>query len=129
MAHFAQLDENNMVIQVIVVNNDVLLDDNNEESEEKGIEFCNTLYDGKWVQTSYNGNCRKHYAGIGFYYDKEKDAFIPPSPHDSWILDDETCTWQAPIPMPDLSENFYATWDESKIEWAIHELSDGRLFK
>jgi len=78
MAHFAELDENNKVIQVIVVHNNELIDENNQESESKGIAFCQSLFGGTWVQTSYNQNFRKNYAGIGFIYDPELDQFNLP---------------------------------------------------
>lgn len=95
MAHFAQLDNNNTVTQVIVVHNNELLD-NGVESEAKGIAFCKSLFgeDIRWVQTSYNGNIRKNYAGIGYTYDELRDAFIPPKPEGNWILDEDTCQWQ-----------------------------------
>jgi hypothetical protein len=101
MAHFAQLDENNLVTQIIVVANDELLLDG-VENENKGIAFCKSLLgdDTRWAQTSYNGNIRKNYAGIGYKYDSDRDAFISPKPFNSWILDEETCRWQAPTPMP-----------------------------
>lgn len=93
MAHFAELDETNVVKQVIVVNNNELLDDG-VESEAKGIAFCQSLFGGNWVQTSYNGNIRKNYAGIGFTYDPIRDAFIPPKPLEGeWILDENICQW------------------------------------
>lgn len=114
MAHFAQLDDNNMVINVIVVNNDEILD-NNIESEIKGIQFCENLLGGKWIQTSYNGSFRKNYAGIGFKYDAERDAFIPPKPFNSWLLNEETCNWQAPKQKPDDGENYI--WDEDLLDW------------
>ncbi len=93
MAHFAQLDESNNVLQVIVVNNNELLD-NGIESEAKGIEFCQSLFGGNWVQTSYNNNFRKNYAGIGYYYDETRDAFIPPKPLGNWLLNEDTCRWE-----------------------------------
>lgn len=83
MAHFAQLDENNVVQQVIVVNNSELLDENGVEQESKGIQFCQALLGGTWIQTSYNGNFRKNYAGAGYVYDSQLDAFIPPKPDGS----------------------------------------------
>jgi hypothetical protein len=92
MAHFAELDDNNTVTQVIVVHNNELLEDG-IESEAKGIAFCQSLFGGTWVQTSYNGNMRKNYAGIGMTYDADRDAFILPKPYDSWILDEDTCRW------------------------------------
>lgn len=94
MAHFAQLDETNIVTQVIVVHNNELLD-NDVESEAKGIAFCQSLLGGNWVQTSYNGNIRKNYAGIGYSYDPVRDAFIPPKPEQGeWVLNEDTCKWE-----------------------------------
>ena len=93
MAHFAELDESNIVKQVIVVNNDQLLDENNLESEQIGIAFCANLLGGVWIQTSYNANIRKNFAGIGFTYDEALDAFIPPKCHNEAELDTDTCTW------------------------------------
>jgi hypothetical protein len=94
MAHFAQLDENNVVLQVIVVHNNELLIDG-IESEAKGIEFCQSLFGGNWIQTSYNGTIRKNYAGIGYTYDATRDAFIAPKPDGvDWTLDEQTCIWR-----------------------------------
>lgn len=94
MAHFAKLDESNKVTEVIVVHNNELLD-NGVESEAKGIQFCQSLFGGNWVQTSYNGNIRKNYAGIGYTYDSVRDAFIPPKPVEGdWILNENTCLWE-----------------------------------
>jgi hypothetical protein len=101
MAHFVELDNDNNVLKVIVVDNNDILDENGNESEEIGINFCTRLLGGIWKQTSYNGNFRKNYAGIGYKYDEERDAFIPPKPFESWILNEETCQWVAPIPYPD----------------------------
>ena len=116
MAHFAQLDENNVVTQVIVVhNNELLLD--GVESETKGILFCKSLFgeDTKWVQTSYNGNIRKNYAGIGFTYDADLDAFIPIKPFDSWVLNEETAQWEAPTPYP--TDGARYDWSEDDLAW------------
>lgn len=93
MAHFAKLDESNIVTEVIVVHNNELLD-NGVESEAKGIAFCQSLFGGNWKQTSYNGNIRKNYAGVGFSYDEQRDAFIPPKPEGDWILNEDTCLWE-----------------------------------
>ena len=112
MAHFAQLDENNIVINVIVVNNEDILDDNGQESEAIGKEFCINLLGGEWVQTSYNGNIRKQYASIGGTYDAVNDVFISEKPYPSWVLD-ENFDWQAPIPMP--GEDY--GWDEETQQW------------
>lgn len=115
MAHFAQLDENNVVTQVIVVHNNELLD-NGVESEAKGIEFCQTLFPGTtWKQTSYNGNMRKNYAGIGFTYDHSRDAFISPKPYASWVLNEQSCRWESPVPYPTDGKNY--TWDEATTSW------------
>lgn len=95
MAHFAELDENNVVKQVIVVHNNELLDDSGNESEQKGIDFCTNLLGGRWIQTSYNSNFRKNYAGQGYLYDPIRDAFIAPKNncHPEETLDEETCHW------------------------------------
>jgi hypothetical protein len=95
MAHFAKLDENNVVVEVIAVANKELLD-NGVESEAKGIEFCKSLFGGNWIQTSYNGNIRYNYAGVGFKYDETKDAFISPEPEDALGFDESTCQWIVP---------------------------------
>ena len=112
MAHFAQLDENNVVLQVIVVNNEDCQDDNGVEQESVGIAFCQALFgaDTVWKQTSYNGNIRKNYAGIGGVYDSARDAFRGVQPYASWTLDETTCLWEAPITKPN-DGNIYR-WDE-----------------
>ena len=118
MAHFAQI-ENNLVTQVVVIDNSDILDEQGIESEAIGIQFCTDLLGGTWVQTSYNGNIRKNYAGMGDTYDATRDAFISPQPYPSWILDEDTCRYKAPIPYPTLPEGsteFYA-WDEETIQW------------
>jgi len=114
MAHFAQL-ENNVVTQVIVVANQDILDENGQESEQKGIDFCSNLLGGTWKQTSYNGNIRKNYAGIGYTYDEGRDAFIPPKPFNSWTLNEETAQWEAPTPYPDDGKRY--SWDEATTSW------------
>jgi hypothetical protein len=100
MAHFAELGMNNVVLRVIVVHNNELLDENGQESEAKGVAFCRSLFGGTWVQTSYNANFRKNYAGEGFTYDSTRDAFIPPKPFASWVLNEDTCQWGSPVPYP-----------------------------
>jgi hypothetical protein len=121
MAHFAELDENNIVINVIVVSNNDCLNSNREESESVGIEFCKSLLgeNTRWVQTSYNASLRKNYAGLGYTYDSVRDAFIPPKPHNSWILVEETCQWTAPIPYPSDGQSYF--WNEDTIGWSIRE--------
>jgi hypothetical protein len=113
MAHFAQLDENNLVTNVIVVANEELMEDG-VESEAKGIAFCQSLFGGNWKQTSYNGNMRKNYAGIGYTYQADIDAFVPPKPFASWVLNDKA-QWEAPVPMPTDDKRY--SWDETTLSW------------
>lgn len=94
MAHFAQIDENGVVLQVLVVNNDDILDENGNESEEIGKSLCQSLFGGSWVQTSYNANFRKNYASVGSVYNSEKDVFIPEKPKGDWVLNEETYQWE-----------------------------------
>lgn len=114
MAHFAKLDENNKVLEVNVVSNNAL-DPSNEE--ESGIAFLTEWSGGhsNWKQTSYNSTFRKNYCGIGFTYDADRDAFIAPKPFESWLLDEETCRWQAPTPMP--TDGKMYMWDEATLAW------------
>lgn len=115
MAHFAKLDENNNVLAVHVVVNDVITIDGNE-SEQAGIDFLTGLHGhALWKQTSYNGNIRKNYAGIGFTYDAGRDAFIPPKPYASWTLNETTCQWEAPVAYPTDGKPY--TWDETTTSW------------
>jgi len=114
MAHFAELDENNIVTQVVVINNNELLD-GETESEAKGVEFCSTLFGhSNWMQTSYNNNMRKQFAGIGFSYDDVNDVFISPQPYPSWSLDDNQ-DWQAPTPIPEDDKKY--SWNEETQSW------------
>ena len=111
MAHFATLDESNIVIRVEAIVNDVILDGDGVEQEKLGIDFLTSLYgEGNYKQTSYNNNFRKQYAGKGFTYDAAKDKFIEPQPYPSWSLDGND-DWQAPVVKPD-DGKFY-DWDES----------------
>ena len=110
MAHFAQIS-NGIVVQVIVVNNNELLVDG-VQTESKGAEFCHNLLGGTWIQTSYNNNIRKQYAGVGYAYDAVKDQFVSPKPFASWALDANN-DWQAPTPKP---EGDYM-WDEATLAW------------
>lgn len=115
MAHFARIDEANVVQQVIVVNNNELMD-NGVESEAKGIAFCQMLFPGtNWVQTSYNANFRKNYAGTGYTYDATLDGFVPPQPYPSWTVNPDTCQWEAPVPYPTDGAKYY--WDETTQSW------------
>jgi hypothetical protein len=123
MAHFAKLGTGNIVEQVISINNTVITDVNGVEQEQLGVDFINKLYNTKdvWKQTSYNNNIRKNYAGVGYTYDQARDAFIPPKPYQSWILNEDTCRWEAPVAKPtaQLEENQYYFWNESIINWEI----------
>jgi len=114
MAHFAKI-EDNLVTQVIVVDNSDILDGDGNESEALGVEICQNLLGGTWVQTSYNGNIRKNYAGIGYTYDSTRDAFIDPSPYASWVLNETTCKYEAPIAYP--SDGKHYKWDEETTSW------------
>jgi len=104
MSHFAKIN-NNIVTDVIVAEKDFI------NSGLVGDEFL-------WVQTSYNGNFRKNYAGVGYEYDKARDAFIPPQPYASWVLVEETCQWEAPVAMP-IDGNY--NWDEATLSWVSYE--------
>ena len=115
MAHFAELDENNVVKRVIVVGNADTSDANGVEKEHIGAAFCERLLGGTWKQTSYNGNMRKRYAGIGFTYNAELDAFVPPKPFASWTLNSTTADWDAPVAKPDDGKNY--SWNESTLSW------------
>jgi hypothetical protein len=120
MAHFAELDENNVVKRVIVVDNKDTSDANGNEIESIGVAFCQKLLGGNWVQTSYNGNFRKNYAGVGYTYDASLDAFVAPQPYPSWVLD-ANAQWQAPVPMPSDAgtgepPKMYS-WDEATQSW------------
>jgi hypothetical protein len=121
LAHYAALDENNVVTQVIVVDNKDCADANGVEKEYIGAAFCEKLFGGTWKQTSYNGNMRKNYAGIGYTYNADIDAFVPPKPFASWLLNEETAQWEAPTPMPedagtgDPPKRYQ--WDEETVSW------------
>lgn len=106
MSHFAEIDENNIVIRVLV-------GDNNLPNE--GLDWFIENLGGRWIQTSYNANFRKRFAGIGYKYDENLDAFIPPKPYDSWLLDEETCNWTAPVEYP--SDGVIYSWDEEQLDW------------
>ena len=117
MAHFAQLDSNNVVIQVIVVDNKDTADAYGTEKEHIGAAFCERVLGGNWKQTSYNGNKRKNYAGIGYTYREDIDAFAAPQPYPSWTLDADA-KWQPPVAMPtDGTIESPYTWDEATTSW------------
>ena len=113
MAHFAKLGVGNIIEKVEVVSNDIAT------TEQAGVDFLNNLYNSRdvWKQTSYNGNIRKNFAGVGYTYDQSRDAFIPPKPFNSWILNETTCQWEAPVALPD-TENRY-NWNETNQTWDL----------
>jgi hypothetical protein len=117
MAHFAKLDDNNIVLDINCVSNDTINNLPFPESESIGIAFLTEWSGGyaNWKQTSYNTSFRKHYAGIGYTYDNQRDAFIPPKPFPSWVLNEQTCNWEAPIPYPDDDKRYM--WDETTKNW------------
>jgi len=132
MASFAKI-ENNIVITVVSVVNEVLKDSNGIEQEQLGINFLKTLYNEPnaiWKQTSYNTNAgvhylggtpfRKNHAGIGFNYDEQINAFIPPKPYNSWILNEETCNWEAPISYPIDGQKYF--WNEENQSWTLQSI-------
>ena len=124
MASFAKLGLNNKVIEVLSVHNNELLDSNGVEQEVNGIDFLTKLTGYPvWKQTSYNNNIRKNHAGIGYTYDEDRDAFIPKKPYASWILNEDTCQWEAPVARPTetLEENQYYSWNEFIINWEIKD--------
>ena len=115
MAHFAKLGVGNIIETVHVVSNDIAT------TEQAGVDFLNNLYNSRdvWKQTSYNNNIRKNFAGVGYTYDQTRDAFIPKKPFASWILNETTCLWEAPIALPD-TENRY-NWNEETQQWDLNE--------
>lgn len=114
MAHFAKI-ENGIVTQVIVVGNADTANADGVEKEYIGAAFCERLFGGDWKQTSYNANFRKNYAGIGYSFDEDRNAFIPPKPFPSWILVEETCNWTAPVLYP--ADGKMYQWDEATTSW------------
>lgn len=123
MAHFARINKDWIVEEVIVVANDVLLDEQGIECDWLGEQFCQQLFGTytKWIQTSYNGNKYKNFAGIGYTFDPYRNAFIPPKPYPSWVLEENTCLWEAPIPYPEDGKTY--AWDEDSLSWRLIEES------
>jgi hypothetical protein len=112
---FAKIGLNNKVIDRVVVHNNELLDANNESNENLGISFLTNLTGWPLWKQSFKDGTRKNQAGIGYTYDEDRDAFIPPKPYNSWILNEETCIWEAPSAMPDDGERY--EWNESTTSW------------
>ncbi len=125
MAHFAKLNQDNLVVDVIVVANAVLLDSNNTEQEQLGVDFLNSTFgENNWKQTSYNGTFRKNYAGIGYSFSENLNAFIPEKPFNSWVLNESTCRWEPPVLQPETnSPSIGHVWDEQSQEWIEINLS------
>jgi len=120
MAHFAEIDSNNVVLRVIVIDNKDTADANGVEKEYIGAAFCERLFGGTWKQTSYNGNFRKNFAGIGYsYLPAPIDGFAAPRPYPSWNLDPDVCQWVAPVPMPEDGKRY--SWDEATTSWVETE--------
>ena len=115
MSHFAELDANNVVLRVVVVDNKDTADASGVEKEHIGAAHLEKILGGTWKQTSYNGNMRKNYAGVGYTYDAQRDAFIPPKPFVSWLLNENTAQWEAPTPMP--TDGKMYSWDEVTTSW------------
>lgn len=115
MAHFAELDADNIVVRVIVVNNDELLDANGNEQEAIGAAFCQSLFGGMWVQTSYSGSFRVRFAAQGYTYDAGHNAFVPPKPFASWLFSENALDWRPPVAHPEDGKHY--AWDESTISW------------
>ena len=119
MAHFAEIDNNDVVLRVIVVSNADTSTPDGTEVESIGIAFCQRLFGGNWVQTSYNNSFRKRYAGIGYTYNRQYDAFITPKPYPSWTLNTTTLDWEAPVPYPTDGKVYY--WNEGTTSWQLVE--------
>jgi hypothetical protein len=115
MAHFAELDADNIVVRVIVVNNAELLDANGQEQEAIGVAFCQSLFGGTWVQTSYSGSFRVRFAGEGYAYDQHHDAFIAPKPFPSWLFSNNILDWVSPVPYPEDGKQY--GWNEDALSW------------
>jgi hypothetical protein len=121
MAHFAKIGLNNIVTDVLVVANRETMDSQGNEQESIGVEFLRSLTGHEtWIQTSYNGNIRKNYAGIGYTYDSQRDAFISPKPFPSWVLVEETCQWDSPVAYPTDGKDY--VWDENTTNWIEKQL-------
>lgn len=117
MAHFAEIDENNVVLRVVVVDNKDTSDANGIEKEHIGAAHLEKMLGGTWKQTSYNSTFRKNYAGMGYTYDQERDAFIAPKPYPSWVLAENTCHWESPVPIPNDGQMY--VWDEDNMQWSV----------
>jgi hypothetical protein len=111
VSNFAEIDKNNIVTRVLVGNNDF---------PNEGYDWFVENLGGTWIKTSYNGTIRKNFAGIGYTYDQDRDAFIPPKPFNSWLLNEDTCLWESPIPYPTDGERY--AWNEDETSWVLAEI-------
>ena len=116
MSHWAELDENNIVLRVTV-------GDNNDPNGDEGYQWLIDNLGGRWIKTSYNETIRKNFAGPGSLYDPIRDAFISPKPSESWVLNEETCKWEAPVPYPEdgILNNKLYLWNELTLSWDLVE--------
>ncbi len=124
MAHFAELDENNIVKRVILISNDDIINENGEEDEILGIEICKKITqspNSTWIQTSYNNKMRNKYAGIGDVYLENINSFICPQPYSSWSLDEENLQWDPPVSYPENYSELTHYWDEENKQWSLFE--------
>ena len=118
MAHFAKLNKENIVEQIIVINDEVLLDENGIEQDHIGIDLCKYLYNYQNFKRTYmDGSIRKNYASIGYTYDENRNAFIPPKPFDSWTLNENSCLWEAPVAYPNDGQQY--EWNEETTSWNL----------
>lgn len=119
MAHFAQIDANNNVLQVVVISNADIDNLPFPESEPVGVAFCQNLFgeNTNWKQTSYNGNFRREFAAVGGFYYPAADVFVGLQPYPSWVFDNQTAQWVAPVPQPDVAQNYVAIWIEDQQKW------------
>ena len=115
MAHFAEVNNDNKVVRVLVT-------DNNDPAGDEGYSWLVSNLGGRWIKTSYNENIRKQFAGVGYTYDEGRDAFIPPKPFESWVLDEETCNWAAPVPHP--QDGVIYEWNEELVDWEATDFTE-----
>lgn len=115
MAHFAEIDKNNIVLRVLVT-------DNNDPNGDEGYQWLIDTFGGTWVKTSYNGAIRKNFAAVGYFYDEDLDAFITPRPYESWIFDTKKYSWKAPEPYP--TDGFSYLWNEETMSWELMDFSE-----
>jgi hypothetical protein len=117
MAHFAELDDQNIVIRVLVT-------DNNDPNGDEGYQWLIDNLGGTWIQTSYNANFRKNFAGIGYSYNQELDSFVAPQPYPSWKLDKRNSRWKAPVAYP--TDGFTYSWNEDSLAWKLTDFSESQ---